>query len=127
MKCLQCGRELVVSDSINRGIGPVCYSKLKQEGKRLNTRIGEIVLTTDMGGEVEKLIMETSLKRYECLGNPSGHTEIVGAWYGYPHDGGIPDKDGKKWWAYQKCTQSNYEMSYWEVKNRIEKIQEIPA
>ena len=88
---------------------------------------GEIILTTDMGGEVEKLIMETSMKRYECLGLPTGHFELVGAWHGYPHDGGIPDKDGKNWWAYQKCTHSNYEMSYWKVKNRIEKIQEVPA
>ncbi len=127
MKCLQRKRDLVVLDSINRGIVQVCYSKLEQEGKGLITRIVESVLTTDMGGEVEKLIMESSMKRYECLGLPYGHTEIVGAWYGYPHEGGIPDKDGKKWWAYQKCTQSNYEMSYWKVKNRIEKIQEVPA
>ena len=124
MKCLQSERKLIVSDSIDREIEPVCYSKLEQEGKKLDKLIEETVLTTDMGGDVEKLIMETSMKRYECLGLPSGHMEIVGAWYGYPHDGGIPDKDGKKWWAYQKCTQSNYEMSYWKVKNRIEKIQE---
>ncbi len=127
MKCLQSERELFVLDSINREIEPDRHSKLKQEGKRLDISVGEIVLTTDMGGDVEKLIMETSMKRYECLGLPSGHTEIVGAWYGYPHDTGIPDKDGKKWWAYQKCTHSNYEMAYWKVKNRIEKIQEIPA
>jgi hypothetical protein len=124
VKCLQSERKLIVSDSIDREIEPVCYSKLEQEGKKLDKLIEETVLTTDMGGDVEKLIMETSMKRYECLGLPSGHMEIVGAWYGYPHDGGIPDKDGKKWWAYQKCIQSNYSMSYWKVKNRIEKIQE---
>ena len=102
-------------------------SSLPYKDSEVNFLPGETVLTTDMGGEVEKLIMETSLKRYECLGLPSGHTEIVGAWYGYPQDGGIPEKDGKKWWAYQKCTHSNYEMSYWKVKSRIEKIQEVPA
>ena len=102
-------------------------SLLFNKDSEVNFLPGEIVLTTDMGGEIGKLIGETALKRYECLGLPTGHFEIVGAWYGYPHDGGIPDKDGKRWWAYQKCTHSNYEMSYWKVKNRIERIQEVPV
>lgn len=105
----------------------ISESSLPYKDSEVNFLPGEIILTTDMGGEIGKLIGETALKRYECLGLPTGHFEIVGAWYGYPHDGGIPDKDGKKWWAYQKCTQSNYEMSYRKVKNRIEKIQEVPA
>ena len=125
MNCSICGREITTSVSVKRGIGPFCYAKLKREEKRQRPLPGEIVLTTDMGGEIEELIKETALKSYECLGLPTGHIEVVGPWHAYPHDGGLSDKDGKKWWPYQKCSQSSYEMSYWKVKQRIERMQEV--
>ena len=125
MNCSICGKEITTSVSVRRGIGPLCYEKLKRDEKRGNSLPGEIVLTTDMGGEIEELIKETALKSYYCLGLPKGHTEIVGAWHGYPHDGGLLDKDGKRWWPYQKCSQSNYEMAYWKVKNRMVRDQEV--
>jgi len=125
MKCIECGKEIITTVSTKRGIGPVCYSKLKREQKRQKLLPDEIILTTEMGGEIEQLIRETSLKRYECLGLPAGHAEIVGAWYGYPHEGGLSDKDGRRWWPYQKCSLSNYEMSYWKVKERVGRIQEV--
>ena len=118
-------KEIATTLSVKRGIGPLCYEKLKREEKRGNSLPGEIVLTTDMGGEIEELIKETALKSYYCLGLPKGHTEIVGGWHGYPHDGGLLDKDGKRWWPYQKCSQSNYEMAYWKVKNRMVRDQEV--
>jgi hypothetical protein len=127
MNCSICGKEITTSLSVKRGIGPFCYAKLKRDEKRENSLPGEIVLTTNMGGEIEELINETALKSYNCLGLPKGHIEIVGAWHGYPHDGGLSDKNGKKWWAYQKCSQSNYEMAYWKIKNRIVETKEVTA
>ena len=115
MKCIQCGRELTDPESVRREMGPVCLSHVKREGKKQQLHQDECILTADMGGEIEELIKETALKSYNCLGLPKGHIEIVGAWHGYPHDGGISDKDGKKWWPYQKCSQSNYEMAYWKI------------
>jgi hypothetical protein len=125
MKCIECGKKITTTVSTKRGIGPVCYSKLKREQKRQKLLPFERILTTEMGGEIEQLIRETYQKRYECLGGHSGHFEIVGAWYGYPHEGGLSDKDGRRWWPYQKCSQSNYEMSYWKVTERVGRIQEV--
>lgn len=118
MKCAICGRKLTDPLSVKREIGPVCFADLKgkQSGKEIHINPGERVLTSDMGGEIESLIRSTSLKTYRCLGLPSDHIEIVGAWFGYPHGGGLSDSSGKKWWAYQKCSQSSYEMSWRKVQ-----------
>lgn len=129
MKCLQCGRELHDPESVRREIGPVCFSRLKREEKRQELLPGEVILTADMGGEIADLIRSTSGKSFECIGGSSGHVEVVVTWYGYPHSGGIIDSKGKKWWAYQKCTRSNYETAWWKVENRIAKgqIPEVSA
>ena len=122
MKCIQCGRELTDPESIRREIGPVCLSHVKREGKKQELPPEERILTADMGGEIADLIAGTSGKSFQCIGGSSGHVENVGAWYGYPHSGGIADSAGKKWWAYQKCTISNYETAWWKVEKRIRKL-----
>jgi hypothetical protein len=122
MKCVQCGRELTDPESIRREIGPVCLSHVKREGKKQELLPEERILTADMGGEIADLIAGTSGKSFQCIGGSSGHVENVGTWYGYPHSGGIADSAGKKWWAYQKCTISNYETAWWKVEKRIRKL-----
>lgn len=120
MNCSICGRCLTDPDSIKREIGPICYSGLKKEQQSSYHNPSEIILTPDMGGEIETFIKETRGKEYRCLGLSGDHIETVRVWYGYPHDGGIQDKNGKKWWANTKCSKSNYEMSWWKVqKNAV--------
>ena len=122
MRCINCGRELTDPESIKREIGPVCLSHVKREGKKQELLPEERILTADMGGEIADLIAGTSGKSFQCIGGSSGHVENVGTWYGYPHSGGIADSAGKKWWAYQKCTVSNYETAWWKVEKRIRKL-----
>ena len=122
MRCINCGRELTDPESIKREIGPVCLSHVKREGKKQELLSEERILTADMGGEIADLIAGTSGKSFQCIGGSSGHVENVGTWYGYPHSGGIADSAGKKWWAYQKCTISNYETAWWKVEKRIRKL-----
>ena len=122
MRCINCGRELTDPESIRREIGPVCLSHVKREGKKQELLPDERILTADMGGEIADLIAGTSGKSFECIGGSSGHVENVGTWYGYPHSGGIADSTGRKWWAYQKCTVSNYETAWWKVEKRIRKL-----
>ena len=122
MRCINCGRELTDPESIRREIGPVCLSHVKREGKKQQLLPEERILTADMGGEIADLIAGTSGKSFQCIGGSSGHVENVGTWYGYPHSGGIADSAGKKWWAYQKCTISNYETAWWKVEKRIRKL-----
>ena len=127
MKCVQCGRELTDPESIRREIGPVCLFHVKREGKKQELLPEERILTADMGGEIADLIAGTSGKSFQCIGGSSGHVENVGTWYGYPHSGGIADSAGKKWWAYQKCTVSNYETAWWKVEKRIRKLNVLEA
>ena len=122
MRCINCGRELTDPESIRREIGPVCLSHVKREGKKQELLPEERILTADMGGEIADLIAGTLGKSFQCIGGSSGHVENVGTWYGYPHSGGIADSTGRKWWAYQKCTVSNYETAWWKVEKRIRKL-----
>lgn len=65
--------------------------------------MNESTMTLSMGGEVAE-----EVKRLEksgtirCRGicfKDTPTTDIRG----YPHDGGIPDAQGKKWWVYVHC------------------------
>ena len=127
MRCINCGRELTDPESIDMGIGPVCLSHLKGRERKQEVLPEERILTADMGGEIADLIASTSGKSFECIGGSSGHVEAVGTWYGYPHSGGIADSTGKRWWAYQKCTVSNYETAWWKVEKRIRKLNVLEA
>ena len=127
MKCLQCGRELHDPESVRREIGPVCYSRLKREEKTQGLLPEEMILTVEMGGEIADLIRRTIHSQYGCIGGSSSHVESVGSWYGYPHDGWLSDGTGKRWWVYQKCSQSNYETAWWKVEKRIAKLETLEA
>lgn len=119
MRCINCGRELTDPESVRRGIGPVCLSRVKSEERKQKLLPEERILTADMGGEIADLIAGTSGKSFQCIGGSSEHVENVGTWYGYPHSGGIADSTGQKWWDYQKYTISNYETAWWKVERRI--------
>lgn len=111
--------------SIWREIVPVGIQHLESSVVSRDMLPGEIVLTEDMGGEIADLIRKTLHKAYSCIGAPSEHFEEVGQWYGYPHPGGLSDQNGMKWWAYQKCTISNYKTAWWKVFRTIARIVEV--
>ena len=125
MKCINCGRELTDPESVRREIGPVCLSHVKSEERKQKILPEERILTPDMGGEIADLMYRTSGKSFICIGGYSEHEEHVGAWYGYPHSGGLADSSGRRWWAYQKCTMSNYEIAWWKVEKRIQKLRMV--
>lgn len=60
-------------------------------------------MTEDMGGEVGEVVKKLkALKEVKCWGVCFKKTSTADI-RGYPHDGGIPDKDGKLWWVYVHC------------------------
>src|SRR5579875_3050595 len=115
MRCINCGRELTDPESMRKEMGPVCFSHMKGEEKRQQRLPEERILTADMGGEIADLIAKTLGKTFQCIGGSSGHVEEVGTWYKYPHSGCLADSSGRRWWAYQKCSRSNYEIGWWKV------------
>ena len=77
------------------------------------------VLTARMGGELGDLISRLSGSSYRCIGTMPIHSETVTTWYGYQHNGGISDSNGKRWWTYQKCKISGYQTAWWKVERLL--------
>ena len=71
-----------------------------------------------MGGEIGQTILSMKGKKLTC----SCKQKItVGAWLGYPHEGGLADKDGKKWWVYVECPKCEYDWSWHKVQVEVER------
>lgn len=60
-------------------------------------------MTEEMGGEVGEAVRKLKeMKKIKCHGICFKETSTRDV-RGYPHDGGIPDKNGDKWWVYVHC------------------------
>lgn len=71
--------------------------------KQMNTAIGEQEATVDMGGELGRTVAKIKKRdKVQCHGicRKMTSTEDLRC---YPHEGGLPDKDGKRWWLYVHC------------------------
>lgn len=61
-------------------------------------------MTVEMGGEVGEEVQRILKKgKVRCYGICFKETDAQDI-RGYPHDGGLADKDGKKWWVYVHCS-----------------------
>lgn len=80
----------------------------------------EYEMTEYMGGKIEELILRLKGKEFICIGRSDGHHETVGSWFGYEHGSGLPDRKGKKWWIYQKCTKSDYDIAWWKIEQLLQ-------
>lgn len=72
-------------------------------------------MTKDMGGEVGEFITKWEGKTIKCFG--ICHTEqVMDSFVGYEHDGGLEDKNGKKYWVFFECPECNYGHSFAKMK-----------
>lgn len=85
----------------------------------------EIVITESMGGKVKELILQSRGREFNCIGRGDGHSETVGKWYGFEHKHGLPDRNGKIWWVYQKCTRNDYNIAWWKVIRLLKKTKSL--
>lgn len=102
---------------------PINYNITKSA--RFNNPFLDFELNESMGGEIAELIRYMKGKVFNCIGNGDGHCETVGSWFGYEHMGGISDGSGTKWWVYQKCSKTSYNVAWWKVV-RLLKFQRYP-
>ena len=56
-----------------------------------------------MGGEGEKFINEVHGKEVSCYMGGKDHAVVLDSFEAYPHEGGLKDKNGKRWWVYFRC------------------------
>lgn len=85
-------------------------------------------MNESMGGEVAAFIQENKGKEYYCFGphkNPEEDTHIATTFMGYPHDDGLSDASGKKWWVYVVCDNpvgdSGHQTSFVHFPNEVER------
>jgi hypothetical protein len=88
---------------------------------------GEKTMSIDDGGEVAEFLKNIDGKRFECHG-VCGNTILTAtttSFHAYPHDGGLADKDGKRWWLSIQCPNCDYETSYGHIASRIDLSTEV--
>ena len=79
---------------------------------------GEQLLTREMGGEVAEVLETLVGQNFYCLG-PCQKPQRVHRLLGYEHHGGLTDDTGKQWWAYYRCSDCEYETSWWKIEKRL--------
>lgn len=88
---------------------------------RVNAETGvrERIITIAMGGDIDKELTPLLGEEYECV---CGKMVEIGNMKGYPHEGGLKDGEGKKWWVYHLCPHCEYEMSFWKIARRLKGV-----
>lgn len=88
----------------------------------MDSAIGEREMTEDMGGEVAAFVKRVYGKKVRCHGICFKETVATDI-RGYPHDGGLKDGNGNKWWVYVHCENPvkkrtcNYDTSFGKVRD----------
>ena len=74
-------------------------------------------ITLSMGGEIEKFLNKCENESMICS---CGNEITIEHFVGYPHDGGLEDKDGNKWWVWHLCSICKYQWSYHKIDRKIQ-------
>jgi hypothetical protein len=69
------------------------------------------IMTESMGGEVADFINKWIGKTIQCFGICRGKRQ-VNQFKGYPHDDGLADSSGNKYWVYFECPKCKYGHSF---------------
>ena len=111
---------------------PCIYTCIRGHGERTMNIInkehamtpdGDLLADEKMGGEIGETIKNLRGKQFPCTCHHE-HLIKLETFTAYPHEGGLADKDGKKWWLYVTCPLCNYDWSWWKVQNRLERQNE---
>ena len=82
----------------------------------MNKQIGEIYIHELLGSEVEEFCQQVNTKDMTCTCGEVGRMNML---RGYPHDGGLIDSEGRRWWVYYHCPKCHYEWSHTKILRRI--------
>lgn len=85
------------------------------EGKGSNEKL----LSFNDGGEIESFIREVTAICFNCS---CGRPIVVRDIFGYPHEMGLMDKEGKKWWVFIECENCNYNWNWQKILKKKELI-----
>jgi hypothetical protein len=75
-------------------------------------------MSVQMGGPLAALILRLSGTTFNCIcDTPIRVTETC--FDGYPHDGGVADAAGRKWWIWVHCDKCGFDTSAWKIPHRV--------
>ena len=77
-------------------------------------------ITKEAGGEVGEFIEENAGKEILCFG-VCNKKQVMDKFKAYDHDGGMRDKDGKRWWVYFECPKCKYGHAAHKMKFFLER------
>lgn len=98
----------------------ICGGRYHAEYNKDKTTDGTRTVNAQMGGELGETIESLQGKSFMCLGT-CGKSKVIASLLAYPHDGGLEDKDGEKWWLYYECPTCGYQSSWWKILNQLER------
>ena len=87
----------------------------------------ERTLNMALGGELAQAMRELQDKPFLCTCMSKQHTQRIfriAQFEGYPHDGGLADETGEKWWLYVTCPHCGYQWSFWKLQNRLANLED---
>ena len=76
-----------------------------------------IDLNGDMGGEIQNTIESLNGNEFQCFCDEGTHP--CSGWRVYPHDDGVPDKNGKRYWMYIECPKTGNKLALWKIQQRL--------
>lgn len=77
-------------------------------------------LNPNLGGEIAEMMLKLQdAPRPECNCGKRGCEIVTDEPMGYPHDGGLADSQGRKWWLWYPSTKCGYQWSWGKVEHRI--------
>lgn len=80
-----------------------------------------IELTSVCGGELGDMIDKLSGEEFQCTCNHEFELGQEDGFVGYPHEGGLKDITGIKWWLYTKCPRCEYQWAWHKIESRLRK------
>lgn len=84
-------------------------------------RESEQEMSAEMGGAVQIKVEEIMFGRFKCSCPKIIKIDQV---IGYLHEGGVPDKNGTKWWMYVSCPECQYDWSLWKLEKRLQQYED---
>lgn len=73
-------------------------------------------LNSNIRGEAGMFIAKLRGEKMKCTCNKPFY---LNHFLGYPHDGGLADEDGNRWWIYHECPQCDYQWSFGKIEHRV--------
>jgi hypothetical protein len=74
------------------------------------------IIEYSYGGEISEFIRKYRYLQLRCV---CSFKYMMDKFVGYPHDGGLKDKNNHGWWVYTVCPRCKYEMSFHKIPARV--------